>query len=268
MGAVTVASAGESATTTYGDAAFLPGWGSPVWRDEFDGDLSQWNIRTTGKEAQDTDGYFAPGMAFIRNGQLVMRTQRTAPVTVAGKVVSYATTYLDTIGKFSQRYGRWEIRLKALEPMRSRGIWPAFWLRDDQGGGENDIYEAVGTPCAHPAYYPNDGSGVSETMYQQTGVKTPKQFSGSSYTLAQPIYDFHTYACEWTPTGMTNFIDGKVALQVTAAFIQQGFTSTANIRLDKFIGTDWAGRPNQTDTADIDDMIVDYVRVWKYAPTS
>lgn len=27
------------------DPAVLPGWDAPVWRDEFDGDLSQWNVR-------------------------------------------------------------------------------------------------------------------------------------------------------------------------------------------------------------------------------
>lgn len=256
------------------DPGFLTGWGVPVWRDEFDSptlDLTKWNVRDSGHEAQDTDGYFEADMAFVRDGQLVMRTQRMAtPKTFklsngSTKTAYYATCYLDTIGKFSQRYGRWEIRLKALEPGRSRGIWPAFWLRDDKGGGENDIYEAVGTPCAHPNEYPPDGSGVSQTMYQNTGKKVAGQYSGVNiFRLGAPIYDFHTYACEWTPEGMTNYIDGVATLKVSGQWLKDGFTSAANIRLDKFVGTPWAGRPNETQTAAVDEMLVDYVRVWKY----
>jgi beta-glucanase (GH16 family) len=256
------------------DSSVLPGWGAPVWRDEFDGDLSKWNVRTTGTEAQDTDGYFAPGMAFIQNGMLVMRTQRTSPVKVGTKAASYATCYLDTIGKQSQRYGRWEIRLKALEPMHSRGIWPAFWLRDDTSGGEVDVYEAVGTPCAHPSSYPNDGSGVSSTFYAKTGAGTSgvDRTGGNVYRIpVKPFWDFHVYACEWTPKGIATFYDGVKQLEVTAdtavgRAILAGFTGKANMRLDKFVGTDWAGRPNTTDTRDTDDMLVDYVRVWAYTP--
>lgn len=256
------------------DPGYLSGWGAPVWRDEFTGttiDPLKWNVRDSGHEAQDTDGYFEADMASIRDGFLVMRTQRMAtPKTFklangSTKTAYYATCYLDTIGKFSQRYGRWEVRLKALEPGKSRGIWPAFWLRDDKGGGENDIYEAVGTESAQPKYYPLDGSGVSQTMYKQTGVKTAGQYSGANiFRLNAPIYDFHTYACEWTPEGMTNYIDGVPTLKVTDQWLKDGFTTAANIRLDKFVGTAWAGRPNPTQTAAIDDMLVDYVRVWAY----
>lgn len=247
------------------DPGYLPGWGTPVWRDEFDGptiDLTKWRVKDSGYEAQDSSGYFEADMATIRDGQLVLATRRMpTPKPMTNRY--YATCYLTTEKLFSQRFGRWEARIRCLKPGVSRGIWPSFWLRDDLGKGENDVMEAVGTPCAHPREYPDDGTGMSQTMYESTGDKTaPEEHVGWMGRLSSPAWDWHTYACEWTPEGMQNYIDGVPTLRETDDWLDRGFSSKANIRITKFVGTDWAGHPNTTQTAELDEMFIDYVRVW------
>jgi len=43
---VEVAAASGSRRIPDAGPALLPYWGNPVWKDEFDGDLSKWNVRT------------------------------------------------------------------------------------------------------------------------------------------------------------------------------------------------------------------------------
>ena len=53
---------------------------------------------------------------------------------------AFGAAYLDTIGRSSGTYGRFEIRAKA--PSKGAGTWPAFWLRPEDGGhGEIDVVE-------------------------------------------------------------------------------------------------------------------------------
>ena len=142
MAQVTVEAAGETATVNYSvaDPAVLPFWGSPVWREEWDNgiDPAKWNVRNNTSLSIDSAGIFKEN-ATVAGGKL----------TIAGKNESrmsgkpYTTGYLDTIGKFSQKYGRWEIRCSIpTTPNVSRGFWPAFWLRGDNVSGE------IGLGCA------------------------------------------------------------------------------------------------------------------------
>src|SRR5439155_17666567 len=46
------------------------------------------------------------------------------------KQTDYATGFLDTYGKWVQRYGYFEARMKLTS---APGLWPAFWLMPDRG---------------------------------------------------------------------------------------------------------------------------------------
>ncbi len=255
------------------DDGYIPGWGFPTFEDTFSGtsvDTNKWRRRQEWIQTDDSAYIFADN-AFVNDGKMVMRTDYRGTTPVAGR--EWGTAYVDTIGKFSQRYGRFEIRLKALRPMKSRGIWPAFWLRDNSGGGENDIYEAVGTPCNYPSSYPDNGSGFSCTMYKQTGTGTVgvDRTQNYLYTLPQPYYDYHTFTCIWTPDGMTNYCDGVKTLEVLSstplgAQIMAGFPTEAHIRISQHVGSNWAGHPDPAfnDTDNPNDTLIDYVRVWAW----
>lgn len=280
MAAETWRSHRSSATWPFGgevDPSYLEDWGGyPVWQDEFDGAIlnsSKWGNRGPSYINTDDDAYIYAENAFVSDGNLVLRTDYRGTTPVAGR--AWGTGYIDTIGKFSQRYGRFEARIKALEPLKSRGIWPAFWLRDNSAGGENDVYEAVGTPCANPTVYTPDGSRFSCTFYTSTSggdVIGVSRTANTIFTLPAPYYDFHVYACEWTPERMTNYCDGVKTLEILAStapgnhILTNGFPTSVHIRLSQHVGTDWAGHPDPTfaNTRNPNDTLVDYVRVWEY----
>jgi len=108
-----------------------------VWSDEFTGtngqavDPTKWGFDIGGKgwgnnELQTyTD---RTTNAFVRNGLLnikVLREKFTGPDNISRE---YTSARLLTENKFTQRYGRFEARIKV---PYGQGIWPAFWMLGD-----------------------------------------------------------------------------------------------------------------------------------------
>src|SRR2546423_914669 len=103
------------------------------WSDEFDGpngsapDPAHWVAETGGKWANnELQGYTArPKNVRIENGNLVIEVFKERFSGSDGIRREYTSARLKTDGRFSQRYGRFEARIKL---PAGRGIWPAFWL--------------------------------------------------------------------------------------------------------------------------------------------
>src|SRR5438270_4755858 len=79
---------------------------------------------------------------------LVIRACKEKFTGTDGVSRNYTSARLNTAGKFSQAYGRFEARIKI---PRGQGMWPAFWLLGDNSntvgwpsGGEIDIMENIG----------------------------------------------------------------------------------------------------------------------------
>lgn len=236
------------------------GWTKTTFFDDFTGDLGKWNVRnnTTANNELSVDTS-RPSNVLLdpKAGSVTLRAQREA---MGGR--SYTSGYLDTIGKFSQRYGRWEVRAKL---PASKGVWPAFWLRCDGSLGEVDILEAVGG-------YPS----IVQTVHQSTNGNMDKLGyewkppAGWSYT------DRHVYAFEWDPSGaMRWYIDGNLSISRTVADLGNpshkpaawlsgpDFATPANIRLNLQVGGSMPaslGQPVDASTQFPADFVIDYVR--------
>jgi beta-glucanase (GH16 family) len=205
-----------------------------------------------------------------RDGKLLITAKRE---TIAGR--DFTTGYIDTIGKFSQRYGRWEIRAK-VPTLRnvSRGIWPAFWLRDDKAGGELDVLEAWG----HPRIQQEQFSGMSHMVAHErtngTGRKKELVWENeirkqTGTILPQVGEDFHTWAIEFTPEHLKGYYDGMLVFTHTPTTVPwlwgPEFANPLNIRLNMQIGQNYHGNPiapDYKDTLTPAEFAVDYVRVW------
>src|SRR5262249_46266255 len=59
-----------------------------------------------------------------------------------GKETAYATGFIDTYGKWVQRYGYFEARMKL---PKAPGLWPAMWLMPDRGLAEKDQWKRADT---------------------------------------------------------------------------------------------------------------------------
>src|ERR1700730_17066911 len=186
-----------------------------VWSDEFDGpaksspDPAKWSFNTGGGGWGNNElEYYTSRLqnAFIDgNGKLIIQALRedyTGPDKVRR---DYSSARLMTKGKFTQRFGRFEARIKL--PF-GQGIWPAFWMLgsdiDTVGWpncGEIDIMENIGRePSA------NHGS------LHGPGYSGGSPLSGI-YTLpdGQHFCDaFHVFAVEWEPAAIRFYVDGNL----------------------------------------------------------
>ena len=248
--------------------ADLPFWGKPVWHDEFDGsavDTSKWRVHDRDRTSYDSSSLYKE-QAKVRDGKLVLTAKRVDPTKdLFGR--SWASAYLDTKdGKFSQRYGRFEILARL--PTRthnSTGLWPSFWLRDDKGPGEIDVMEAWGTPSAKPAE--EDAGNYAWTVHSDTmGGGTAVKSWGLHRDDPSIARGYYRYAVEWTPDGIKMFLNDKQVGYVSRSanpWLDTSFPTKANIRLHFAVGNSYWGQPT-SDTESPAEYVIEYVRVWKY----
>ncbi|MBM7086191.1 glycoside hydrolase family 16 protein [Micromonospora sp. MMS20-R2-29] len=245
-------------TPTVRPGTDVPGW-RLVWSDEFTGptvDLKRWNLRDN--EGRDIDkgcNVDDPDNTFVADGVLTLRAQRETAVC-SSQTRQYTQSYLDTIGKASFTYGRFEMRAKSPNgPTDSKGLWPAFWLRPDDGGkGEIDVVELPGGSSLH-------GAATQAIFYDYTPVKQDQRWD---FPTGYPGDGFHTYTTEWEPGVIRWYIDGRQVWQrdrSTTPWFDEAFNKPFNLRLNFQVGG-WLGDPDAA-TRFPADFRVDYVRVWQ-----
>jgi beta-glucanase (GH16 family) len=234
------------------------GW-RPIWADEFNDhtiDKSKWNVRDG--EGRDVDlgcNVDDPKNSFESGGRLTIRALNET-TRCGSQTRPYTQAYLDTIGKASFTYGRFEMRAKSPnQKASSQGLWPAFWLRPDGGGnGEIDVVELPGGQD----WYDKATLGIFwdyTPVKQDTRVALPSGYPGDG---------FHTYTTEWEPGVLRWYLDGKLVWQRdrnTTPWFDKAFSRPYNIRLNFQVGG-WLGNPTGS-TAFPADFAVDYVRVWQ-----
>lgn len=192
------------------------------------------------------------------------------------------TTNADVI--YSQQYGVWEYRVAM--PMvtgTSLGTLGAVWLRNGSTG-ELDLTEGWGSGPStmpanslHPAgLKPNTGT-TTLTMHTQTsGTGNIKK----AWTITPAMYgQFKTYRLTWTPSVFKFEVDGVVKINETPTssggaysyfWTDPAFMAPWHMRINLHIGpsTKYWGLPDPEHrewTEDGLEMLVDYVRMYKYA---
>lgn len=265
-----------------------PGWGAPTWSDEFNGsqvDGSKWRVRDQTYLGYDW-ALITEDAVSVRDGMLRIRmTELDQPVVKGdGRQRYWETGYLDSIGRHEARYGRWEIRAKVpTQEGDSRGVWPAFWLRNGNEG-EIDIMEAWGGPeIRHRKSSLHNTSRF--TIHESTnhtgdskGWEYEHQLWPERSSYATPN-DFHEWAVEYTPSYLKAYLDDELAIHITptrehVSGVNQDFSwvwedtfrSPWNMRLNMQMGNDY-GTPglSPSDYSVMPaDYLVDYVRFYEY----
>ncbi len=239
--------------------------GDLAFADEFTGtsvDTTRWRVRNETTLSFDQARIMAANVA-VADGLLSITARRE---TIKGR--NYTTGYLDTIGTFSRKYGRWEMRAKLpIAPGVSRGLWPAFWLRADQQFGEIDVMEAWGDPTSRGDTLTKS---YSWTLHENTNSPPGSQRHHGWGRHAAPLADdFHVWAFDWSPACLSFSMDGKNTGSVataTAPWLQTALAGPVNIRLNMQIGNNYWGfvdesKPGQTELPAT--YLVDYVRVYQ-----
>lgn len=249
-----------------------------AFSDEFNGtsiDSRKWRVRDNAHLSFDA-AYLTKNAVKVSNGSLrIEGRRRSSPATASNGLRQrwYNTGYLDSIGTFSQKYGRWEIRAKLpTSHTMARGVWPAFWLRADKTAGEIDIMEAYGGQSTQKW---NPAGSYTSTLWENTnlGRQRGEWFSWAHKnwsTITPGVYNaFHVYGVNWTPDCIQFTLDDKVMSSVALKnlpWTKTAFNSTFNMRLNMQVGSSYWGMPDRTHTKDAFDYIVDNVRVYKMNP--
>lgn len=235
-----------------------------TWSDEFEGALG--NSPDTSKWTFD----IGTGAGGWGNAELQYYTNRPSNVQLDGDghlVITarreayagsgFTSARLKTQGLFSQRYGRFEARIKTPS---GPGVWPAFWMLGDNFAdvswpqcGEIDIMEQRGQ---QPAI--THGS-VHGPGYSGANAKT------KSYGLMEGRFDtdFHLYAIEWGSDYIDFFVDDYLYQRIQPSDLsgEWVFNQPFFIILNIAVGGNFVGYPT-TATPFPQQMIVDFVRVY------
>ena len=122
----------------------VPGDWFKTFNEEFDGpaiDQKKWNIY--GPNYWDRASHWTKDNLILKDGVVKFHFEKkhgfhndnsdpkVDPQNLTGQKESdYACGYLDTYGKWVQRYGYFEARVKL---PRAAGLWPTFWMMPDRG---------------------------------------------------------------------------------------------------------------------------------------
>jgi beta-glucanase (GH16 family) len=162
---------------------------------------------------------------------------------------------IDTDGRFSQRYGYFEVEAKL---PYGKGPWAGFWLFNHIGDRrpEIDVFEA------YPGGGPDSGwsdANFHPTAYGMTVWKTPTTPSAEK-TLVTPDLSagFHKYGVKWEASRITFYFDGKPV-----------FTSNVSLNDPMYIILSlWFGSASGTPDASTptgrgNAFEINYVRAWR-----
>ena len=258
-----------TATAAAQTTSSRPGW-TLTWSDEFnapDGtpvDTSKWVLETGGNGwgNQELEYYTTrPENAFQQGGNLVIKVLQEKYTGADNVTRDYTSARLKSAGKYSQKYGRFEARIKIPQ---GQGIWPAFWMLGDDIAkvgwpkcGEIDIMENIGKEpsIVHGTIHGPDYSG-------DKGI-------GSPFTVpdnARFADDFHIYAVEWEPKAIRFYVDDHLYATRIPAELPKGTKWAYNhpffMLLNVAVGGNWPGNPDAS-TVFPQTMLVDFVRVYR-----
>jgi beta-glucanase (GH16 family) len=234
--------------------------------ENFDGttvNSTLWNIYTS--NFWDKRTHTSKDDTIIKDGVAILRVEKKRGFDwddPTRKETDYAMGFLDTYGKWTQRYGYFEARMKL---PTAPGLWPAFWMMPDRG-------EAAGPEQWKRADTKNGGmefdvmehlTGWGKNRYNVAnhwnGYGKDHKASGSQNIYVQPDKDgFITSGVLWTPGSLVYYGNGKELVRWENERISN---VPANLILYMVTGG-WDNLP--LDDAQLPaDFVIDYVRAWQ-----
>ncbi|MES2307369.1 MAG: glycoside hydrolase family 16 protein [Verrucomicrobiota bacterium] len=238
---------------------------SMTFEDNFNGttiDSTKWNIK--GANYWDKISHFSKDNVTVGGGMAQLRFEKkTGPHNDEpdGKVTDYTTGYLDTYGKWTQKYGYFESRLKS--PVGD-GLFDAFWLMPDRGaeaggqpkrqstkngGMEFDIFE----------HFTGWGPYRYNIALHRNGYEKDRISKGTDRIYGIPDKDgFITAGLLWLPGLVVFYCNGKEIGRDESADV-------GNIQSDimyDLVSGGWDNTPLNNSQLPLN-LVIDYVRVWQ-----
>ncbi len=223
-----------------------------TFSDEFDGstlDKSRWSNGFGWGQATNSDyGWCDPANNVVSGGVLLQKIDRRPQ---GGQPFSVGCIH--SKNKFAQQYGYWEARIRAA---RCNGARTAFWGKpnDESWPPEIDVVEVNG-----------DGPKAARRAKFTVHWRASGRHRLHQGEYAGPDFSdgYHTYGAQWTPDGVTFFVDGVQRWQTPAGadFLDDrgSFYTILNSQVIERAST-CGDIPSRSAS------YVDWVRVWTRAP--
>lgn len=224
----------QAAAATAGDgtqAATTFGWGPVLAGDEFSNtgapDATKWSVfKGAGHSGK---GVRSPAAWSVANGAATVKGD--AAGTTGGMSAKFA----------QQKYGRWETRMKT--SARDPKYHPVLILWPNNNASTN---------CAEIDY----AEGSTDTTMMKFFLHYACSGGSFQTTSARPVdsTQWHNYAVEWTPAGITGFVDG------VETFTDTNPAHQPTVGMHQTLQLDWFPDGSATKASQMD---VDWVRVYK-----
>jgi len=213
---------------------------------------------------------------YVQNGELVFisKKQKLKMINPKGKTIKakYSTGYVNSYGKFTQKYGYFEARMKL---PTSKGLHSAFWLMPDRGlkpGQVNDYKLRKSTGILDGTQSGYTGKGMElDIMEHLTKWETNKFLGAIHYydsrkdminklnyhQIKTNPNDYQTFALLWKPALLAWYINDQEVWRFESARVPD---VPMSIILNTMVGG-WAGHIDSKKLPAY--TVVDYVRVWE-----
>ena len=262
-------------TQNCGGTNYVPKPGGGYWTCTFDDEFNGTGLNPANWTVMDTatSGFHSGAECFVNssnnvsvnNGYLTLTARREAAPFICGDpnggnyTTQYTSGAVTAYGKFSQTYGRFEIR-GSFPAATVAGLQSSLWLypaNSTYGGwpasGEIDIAEEY-------SEFPD--RAIPYVHYNSAGDPNIT----NNNCLINNVAAFHTYALVWTSTSLTFQYDGATCLVNTwnpaaPLVAPQPFDQPFFVNLTQALGIG-ANAFDPTTTPLPASTQIDYVRIW------
>lgn len=239
-----------------------------IFEDDFNSDLSAWNIWDGGAFNEEIQLYSAEQLS-LNNSVLKINIQRedvTGPTSIFDPTIKnfeYVSGRIESKVLFgpSNIDGEREYRFAArIRLPAGHGMWPAFWTYGDPWPtqGEIDILEARG---GEPLEY------QTNIFYGTSPNVNINQESDILHAIGQDLTsDFHIYEMIWKSNSIDIIFDGELIYTYTANNknnINNLFGKKQKVVLNTAVGGLFFADQNSDNYADSATMEIDWLRVYK-----
>jgi beta-glucanase (GH16 family) len=266
----------EAVTTLVG--SYVPAGYALVFNDEFNGSAlnrNKWFTRYIYKNESldrlnDEQQRYTDNNHQVTNGLLSIVARKVSSTDPAG--IDYESGMLRS--DFTFRYGYVEARVRM---PGGKGVWPAFWLNSDVSEAgvlgwppEIDIFEVVNNGqddtmnMLHTGVIMPSGAGPAPFVYADAAFNKTWTYWRAPFNFSD---GWHTVAAQWTPEGVSTFVDGKKIVTRSYAWTLADGTPAgkAHILLNLAVGGNWAGRYGIDDSAFPQALQINWVRAYQKA---
>ena len=237
-----------------------------TFEDNFDGtayDETKWNPYS-GNFWDQRVGFSKQNILLKGDGVARLRIEKRAGFhndDPTGKATEFATGWLDTYGKWTQRYGYYEVRVKLPQ---APSMFPAFWLMPDRGPADWPKHRRTDTKDGGMEFDVFEGQSMwgpyrtTFGMHWDGYVKYHKS-AGTSVHYNQPDKDgFLTIGMLWTPGHVSVYSQGRLGGSWDSPRVG---SVQSYIMFDMLPG---GFEYDPLDPATLPaDLVIDYVRVWQ-----